>query len=122
MPRSVAAWLTVGSKADLRERAALPVDLKLSTKSGTGVSDLLVRLTELARGAVGEGTALVTRARQRRALEDCQAALLTARAEAPPELLAEDLRRALTALGRVAGKVDVEELLDLLFRDFCIGK
>lgn len=122
LPRGSSPWLTLGSKADLRERAAMPVDLKLSVKSGAGLNELLQRLTEMARQAVGEGGALITRARQRRALEDCQAALLTARADAPPELLAEDLRRALTALGRVAGKVDVEELLDLLFRDFCIGK
>ena len=45
--------------------------------------------------------------------------------EAPrerPELLAEDLRLATRALGRITGRVDVEELLDLVFRDFCIGK
>jgi tRNA modification GTPase len=39
-----------------------------------------------------------------------------------PELLAEDLRLAVRAIGRVTGRVDVEELLDFVFRDFCIGK
>ena len=39
-----------------------------------------------------------------------------------PELLAEDLRLAMRAIGRIAGRVDVEELLDFVFRDFCIGK
>ena len=38
------------------------------------------------------------------------------------ELAAEDLRRAVQALGRVLGRVDVEDVLDVLFRDFCIGK
>ena len=37
-------------------------------------------------------------------------------------LFAEDLRLALRALGRIVGKVDVEDLLDVIFRDFCIGK
>ena len=43
--------------------------------------------------------------------------------EAPvPELAAEDLRLATRALGRITGKVGVEDLLDVIFRDFCIGK
>ena len=36
--------------------------------------------------------------------------------------MAEDLRLALRELGRITGRVDVEELLDVVFRDFCIGK
>jgi tRNA modification GTPase len=39
-----------------------------------------------------------------------------------PELAAEDVRLASRALGRITGRVDVEELLDVIFRDFCIGK
>jgi len=38
------------------------------------------------------------------------------------ELIAEDLRSAATALGRLTGRVDVEEVLDVIFREFCIGK
>ncbi len=68
-----------------------------------------------------------TRARHRRALEDCAAALeRAAAAGAPelvaPELVAENLRLALRALGRITGRVDVEDVLDVIFRDFCIGK
>ena len=43
-------------------------------------------------------------------------------ARGQPELLAEDLRLAMRAIGRITGRVDVEELLDFVFRDFCIGK
>ena len=39
-----------------------------------------------------------------------------------PELLAEELRMALRLIGRITGRVDVEDLLDVVFRDFCIGK
>ena len=39
-----------------------------------------------------------------------------------PELAAEDLRLAARALGRITGRVDVDEVLDVIFRDFCIGK
>jgi tRNA modification GTPase len=38
------------------------------------------------------------------------------------ELAAEDLRRAAYSLGRLLGRVDVEDILDVIFRDFCIGK
>ena len=76
-----------------------------------------------ARLEVGAGAAPpLTRARHRRALEDCVAALERAGGAARPELVAEDLRLAARALGRIAGRVDVEDLLDAIFREFCIGK
>jgi tRNA modification GTPase len=74
--------------------------------------------------AVGEG-ALITRERHRRALEETAAALDRATNEGPKgreEIVAEDLRLASRALGRLVGKVDVEDILDVIFRDFCIGK
>jgi tRNA modification GTPase len=38
------------------------------------------------------------------------------------DILAEELRSAATTLGRLTGRVDVEDILDVIFRDFCIGK
>jgi tRNA modification GTPase len=69
----------------------------------------------------GEAPAL-TRPRHRAALAEALAALEHARDAAVPELLAEDLRIAMRAVGRITGRVDVEEVLDFVFRDFCIGK
>ena len=68
------------------------------------------------------GAPLLTRLRHREALVACVAALRRAEQAALPELCAEDLRLALRALGRITGRVDVEELLDVVFREFCIGK
>jgi tRNA modification GTPase len=84
---------------------------------------LLKRLEALAvdRLSPGEAPAL-TRRRHRDALEECSKALTRAAAAAAPELAAEDLRLAARALGRITGRVDVEEILDRIFRDFCIGK
>jgi tRNA modification GTPase len=68
----------------------------------------------------------LTRARHREALEECRAALGRFLAATPassePALAAEDLRLAARALGRITGRVDVDEVLDVIFRDFCIGK
>jgi len=92
-------------------------------KTGAGVEALLSRLTkELARRFDASGAPLITRARHRAALEECLAALRRYDAAALPELGAEDLRLAARALGRITGSVDVEDLLDIIFRDFCIGK
>ncbi len=97
----------------------------VSAKTGAGVAALEARLAQevAARLERGSGEAApLTRARHRRALEDCAAALARARGAARPELVAEDLRLALRALGRIAGRVDVEDVLDAIFREFCIGK
>ena len=126
--------IAVISKADLRTPAAmdapgeapvLPVRaVAVSALTGTGLADLLDALRrEIGqRFAVSEAPVL-TRARHRQALEACAAALSRAGLTAEvPELQAEDLRAAADALGRVTGRVDVEQLLDVIFRDFCIGK
>lgn len=100
--------------------------LSLSLKSGDGLADLVAALTGMVAERLetkGETPAL-TRPRHRQALQEALRSLrhaLTA-AEDHPELFAEDLRLALRAIGRITGRVDVEELLDAVFRDFCIGK
>ena len=73
----------------------------------------------------GTESALVTRERHRRALEEVLAALRRAQSgdvAGREDLLAEELRIAARALGRLTGRVDVEDILDVIFRDFCIGK
>jgi len=95
----------------------------LSVRSGEGVEAFLSALAAAVRARIGLGDApLVTRARHRDAVLECRAALVRAAVAALPELEAEDLRLAVRALGRITGAVDVEELLDVIFRDFCIGK
>jgi tRNA modification GTPase len=73
----------------------------------------------------GAEPALVTRERHRRLLEATVGALRQALAPelaGREDLLAEELRAAAQALGRLTGRVDVEDVLDVIFRDFCIGK
>ncbi len=99
--------------------------LPLSVKTGAGLDRLIARLTEEVRQAadIGESPA-ITRARHRRELERCAAALCRFLGGdfAALELRAEDLRDAATALGRLTGRVDVEDILDRIFAEFCIGK
>jgi tRNA modification GTPase len=86
----------------------------------------LAQLARYAEGFLaGAEQAVVTRERHRRALEEVLAALRRAQGGEDllaQELLAEELRIAARALGRLTGRVDVEDILDVIFRDFCIGK
>lgn len=103
----------------------------LSCETGEGVGpflDTLAALVSQRYGAAEREPALVTRARHREHLRACVAALdafvnLAEQAEcAPLDLAAEELRTAASEIGRISGRIDVEELLDVIFKDFCIGK
>jgi tRNA modification GTPase len=117
--------IEIVTKIDLAPAAAAEGALPLSVKTGTGLDRLIARLADEVRQAadIGESPA-ITRTRHRREMERCAAALdrFLAGDFAELELRAEDLRQAATALGRLTGRVDVEDILDKIFSDFCIGK
>lgn len=117
------ADLVVWNKADLPWPEPHE-GLKLSLKTGEGLDALVAALTgKVAQRLETPAEAPpITRARHRHALEEAAAALGRAGAATEPELMAEDVRLAMRAIGRITGKVDVEDLLDVIFRDFCIGK
>lgn len=94
----------------------------VSALTGEGLGELLDALAEAAKRDVGTGDALVTRSRHRAALQQALTALQRGRSAAEDELIAEDLRSALHALGEIVGRVGVEAMLDRLFAGFCIGK
>jgi tRNA modification GTPase len=117
------ASLIVWNKSDLpwpQRREGLQISAKTGEGLGTLVEALSHRIKQRLESK-GESPPL-TRARHRHALEQAADALTRALAAREIELMAEDLRLALRALGRITGRVDIEELLDVVFRDFCIGK
>jgi tRNA modification GTPase len=111
---------------DLAARLSGQVGFVLSAATGAGLERLLAGITNFAQVFFDSTEpAMVTRERQRRALQDAAEALRRAIAEGPggrEEVVAEELRLAANALGRLTGRVDVEDVLDVIFRDFCIGK
>lgn len=102
--------------------------LRISVQTGESVDTLLITLEKRIKALfdVARETPSLTRARHRAALENCRdcvaAALDRIGAGGLPELIAEDIRMAVRALGHITGRVDVEDVLDVIFRDFCIGK
>ncbi|HLZ04481.1 MAG TPA: tRNA uridine-5-carboxymethylaminomethyl(34) synthesis GTPase MnmE [Bradyrhizobium sp.] len=120
-------WL-VRNKIDLgsgdHDGPAKP-EFRISAAHGEGLAGLIEALVRFAQDFFGSAEGgLITRERQRRLLADTAAALersLSAIGQGE-ELAAEDLRSAATSLGRLLGRVDVEDILDVIFREFCIGK
>ena len=117
------------SKVTLDQEAVQDGTVKtrsISVKTGQGVRELLDDLgTEVAQRYALQAAPGITRQRHRDALEECLVCLqrfFSATNDSAPELAAEDVRLSARALGMITGRVDVESLLDIVFRDFCIGK
>jgi tRNA modification GTPase len=95
----------------------------ISASRGEGIAELISALIGAAReffGATESG--LISRIRQRELLQQTAASLERSLTAIGEELAAEDLRAAAYCLGRLLGRVDVEDILDVIFREFCIGK
>lgn len=120
-PEDVAS-IRVATKADLV--GAVPEGvLAVSAKTGAGLPELLAALRERIETLVerGAGPAL-PRPRQIACLRDMAAALDRALLVGEPELRAEELQAAASALARLTGAIGVEDVLDQVFSSFCIGK
>ena len=116
----------IGTKSDLVSAgdAGEDVSHRISAASGAGIEPLLRDIANFAAEFFQVDQAVMTRERHRAALAETFDALGRADAAASRgiELLAEEVRLAQRALGRLLGRIDVEDVLDTIFRDFCIGK
>lgn len=122
------ATLVLINKVDAMD-GALPLTvagrpvLAVSARTGQGLDHLLEVLGQEVEARFATGSAPVfTRARHRAAVEDCLDSLHRFNLDAEMELAAEDLRLAARALGRITGRVEVDDILDVIFHEFCIGK
>lgn len=113
--------LTVWNKRDLDWPKAHE-GLCVSVKKGLGIDQLVAAIATEARNRLDKGGVSLTRPRHRYCLQEAVGALLRAANAPEAELFAEDVRLALRAIGRITGVVDVEDILDVVFKDFCIGK
>jgi len=127
--RAAAAWpgsdtLIVANKIDLVGRsAALPHGaIAVSALTGEGIADLVRTLGSRIAERYDIAAPVLTQARHREALEIAVAALQRSFDAGLAELRAEDLRLAWRSLGRITGRVDVDDLLDVIFAEFCLGK
>src|SRR5262249_34205326 len=115
----ITAWFQVPAR----------VRFLISATTGEGLDDLIAAMGKFAAAFFGGETVLVTRERHRQMLQMALLALTGALAldeaygsEGREELIAEQVRMATRALERLTGRVDVEDVLDVIFREFCVGK
>jgi tRNA modification GTPase len=133
-------WM-VFSKSDLLQRNKTGIDesgepvgscfkfhgiqFLVSAQTGAGVDALVSALANCAAQHFGGESSIITRQRHRKILTSCVESLRSALSEGSSgreDIIAEELRLAARSLGRLTGRVDVEDVLDVIFRDFCIGK
>ncbi|MBU99553.1 MAG: tRNA uridine-5-carboxymethylaminomethyl(34) synthesis GTPase MnmE [Rhodospirillaceae bacterium] len=120
--------LVVVNKIDLLPMASKKEEtLAISLKDEIGLDKLLSGLKKIvSKSMASQEPAVITRIRHREALQSCLNSIKSAKTALflgeEPEIVAEELRAATKSLGRVVGAVDVEDLLDVVFGDFCIGK
>jgi len=125
--------IAVLNKADLIGAAPAPARaggedvFVMSARTGAGFEPLERRLVQIVRERLeGDEAPLVTRARHRELVEEAlmavERALEGAKSGIGAELVSEDLRLAARALGRITGTIDVEDLLERIFSQFCVGK
>jgi tRNA modification GTPase len=125
-PSGGAIWI-VRNKIDLGgvEDVRLRGEFGIAASRGDGIPELVDALVKFAADFFGttEGV-LVTRARQRDLLRRASDSLRRSLelVEEGEELAAEELRAAAYALGRLLGRVDVEDVLGAIFQKFCVGK
>jgi tRNA modification GTPase len=125
---TVPLWV-VHNKIDL-DTACVPspqaaTEFRISAIRGDGIAELIGALVGFAQEYFGSGEgALISRERQRLLLQQTVDSLQRSMdvIGEGEELAAEELRAAAYALGRLLGRIDVEDLLDVIFREFCIGK
>ncbi len=119
-----ALW-KIGTKADLNAESADCWTYRISTKTGEGLDQLLTNLQNFAEEQIGQiEDAVPTRQRHINLLRSTVTEIDRAinGTNLPLELRAENMRLASQYLGRITGDVDVEEILDVIFSQFCIGK
>ena len=107
------------------EDRGLGSDFGISATRGDGMPELISALVGFARDYLGSGEGgLIGRARQRELLQEAAGSLQRSMAVVGKgeELAAEELRTATHSFGKLLGRVDVEDILDAIFREFCIGK
>ena len=121
--------LAVLNKCDLLADQAIEASfggkpaLKISCKTGEGLDALLARIEDFLEARyLPSDSPVLTRSRHRHALEKCLESLRRYDIDAGEELAAEELRLAADCLARITGRSDIEQVLDIIFKDFCIGK
>ena len=106
-------------KQNLLKQGCLPI----SAKNNENVTAITDKISTYFKGIISDNSSeIITRRRYKEALEECIENLQRFNLQKEIELSAEDIRLACRAIGKITGRVEVDEILDKIFSSFCIGK
>jgi tRNA modification GTPase len=114
-----------GDAVNRRRPGQAESDFAISASRGDGMAELIAALVAFTQDYFGSGeSGLIGRARQRKLLQETAASLQRSMAVVGQgeELAAEEMRTAVHSLGRLVGRVDVDDILGTIFKEFCVGK
>lgn len=95
----------------------------ICAQTGQGIEELLTEIEVRVKDFFyGGEQPLITRTRHRALLQEASTLLKKSIQDKPLELACEELRRAALSVGEITGKIEVDDILDVIFREFCIGK
>jgi len=117
--------IVIINKCDLIDYAGKNQNGKLyiSAKTGQGLADVITAIeNKISQLFTSHLTSVITRARHRELLQDSLDSLERFSTDKPLELACEELRHAAASIGRITGKIAVDDVLDVVFKQFCIGK
>jgi len=126
LPGAQAPIWRIATKADLGDVDS-QAEHRLSAETGVGIDVLLAALGRFAAETIGADSdaPVIARERHRASLAEAATEIDSALQRwqsAPVEIVAEHMRRAGVAIGRITGRIDVEDVLEVIFARFCIGK
>ena len=118
--------LTVLNKCDLHNNFKQEGCINISVLGGRGIDNLIDKIAEqVSNKFIGYTDTIPTKTRYILGVQNSVQSLLSARnidLKVNSELMVEELRLAIQEIGKITGHVDVEEYLEVIFKDFCIGK
>ena len=113
----------IQSKYDIRKKAIKKTNLALiSSKTNHGISALVSKIYKKLRKKTPNSNYIISRERHKKALEKTNLWLKSSLGKKNYDLVAEDVRQGLKEISKIHGSVDIEDILDIIFKDFCIGK
>ena len=97
--------------------------LLISAKGNENITVVTDKISSYFKGIISDNSSeIITRRRYKQSLEECIENLQRFNLQKEIELSAEDIRLACRAIGKITGRVEVDEILDKIFSSFCIGK
>ena len=121
--KNISNPIYIQSKYDIRKKPIISSKINnISSKNNHGINKLLKTIFEhLGKNNIAQN-AYISRERHKNSLTETKKHLNNSKKKKKYDVFAEDIRLALKEISKIYGNFDIENILDIIFNDFCIGK